>query len=183
MSTTYNINRKYISVVYTEDKVGMTNRLTLILTRRKMNIESLQTSETEVPGIFRFTIQLFTTAEMIRKVSKQFEKVVDVISAHYYLLDDVIMQEVALYKVPTRELIGSDQIERLMRKHFARILYVEQEFLIIEKTGNHDEINALFRELEKYGLLEFVRSGTLVITKESNHIHDQLEEIARMQTT
>ncbi|MDV7401338.1 acetolactate synthase small subunit, partial [Arthrospira platensis SPKY1] len=111
----------------------------MILTRRKMNIESLQTSETEVPGIFRFTIQLHTSEEMIQKVTKQFAKVVDVVSAHYYRPDEVIMQEVALYKVPTRELIGSDRIEKLIRKHYARILFVEPEFLIIEKTGDHKE--------------------------------------------
>lgn len=175
--------KKYIVVIYTEDKVGLTNRITLILTRRKMNIESLQTSETEVPGIFRFTIQLNTTPDQIEKVTKQFEKIVDVISAHYYLPKEVIIQEVALYKVPTKELIGSDRIEKLIRKHFARILFVEPEFLIIEKTGAHAEINDLFKELEQYGLQEFVRSGILAITKQNNDIHDQLEELARIQTS
>jgi acetolactate synthase-1/3 small subunit len=175
--------RKYIVVIYTEDKVGLTNRITLILTRRKMNIESLQTSETEVPGIFRFTIQLNTTPDQIQKVTKQFEKIVDVISAHYYLPKEVIIQEVALYKVPTKELVGSDRIEKLIRKHYARILFVEPEFMIIEKTGAHTEINDLFKELEQYGLQEFVRSGTLAITKQNNDIHEQLEDLARIQTS
>lgn len=178
-----NDSRKYVVVIYTEDKVGLANRITLVLTRRKMNIESLQTSETEVPGIYRFTLVLNTTQDLIQKVTKQFEKIVDVISAHYYLPSEVIIQEVALYKVPTKELVGSDRIEKLIRKHYARILYVEPDYLIIEKTGAHNEINALFVELEQYGLQEFVRSGTLAITKQSNDIHEKLEELARLQTS
>jgi acetolactate synthase-1/3 small subunit len=171
----------YVCVIYSEDKVGMTNRITLILTRRKMNIQSLQTSETEVPGIYRFTLLLSCSEDQIIKVVKQFEKVVDVISAHFYERHEVITQEVALYKVPTAELIGSDRIEKLTRKHYARILHVEQSFLIIEKTGTHEEIDALFQELDQYGLLEFVRSGLLAITRQSTDIHDQLEALANMQ--
>ena len=76
-----------------------------------------------------------------------------------------MFQEIALYKVPTINLIDEPNLESIIRRHNARILEIAREFTVIEKTGQSDEVEALFEELKKYDIRQFVRSGRVAITK------------------
>ncbi|RZK68205.1 MAG: acetolactate synthase small subunit, partial [Pedobacter sp.] len=87
--------------VYTENQVGLLTRIAIIFSRRKLNIESLNTSPSEVDSIHRFNIVITETEEVVRKVCRQLEKQVEVLKVYYNTNDDVIWQEMALYKVPT----------------------------------------------------------------------------------
>jgi acetolactate synthase-1/3 small subunit len=141
------------------------NRITIIFTRRHLNIESLAVSESALQGIFKFTIVIKTSQEVIEKVVKQIEKVVDVLRAYYLCQEEIIYQEIALYKVPTESLTQSTDIERLVRKYNARILEVTNEYTVIEKTGHKEETQLLFDDMKKFGVLQFTRSGRIAITK------------------
>jgi len=77
----------------------------------------------------------------------------------------MIYQEIALYKVSTKSLMESDEIEKLIRIHNARILEITPEYTVIEKTGHKEETQELFTELNKYGVLQFIRSGRIAITR------------------
>ena len=77
----------------------------------------------------------------------------------------MIFQEIALYKVPTQALMESDQVEKLIRKHNARILEITPEFTVIEKTGHKEETQELFNGLVEYGILQFIRSGRVALTR------------------
>lgn len=167
---------RYTISVFTEDIVGLLNRVTIIFTRRKINIESIAASESEVPGVHRYTIVISENEDVVQKVVLQLEKQVEIIKAVYHLDKDIVYQEIALYKVPTNVLTAGNEAERIVRSHYARVLSVEANFTVIEKTGHKEETQALFDDLEPFGILEFVRSGRIAITKPMRTLTSIVEE-------
>lgn len=163
--------------VFTEDNVGLLNRVTIIFTRRKINIESITASESEVHGVHRYTIVVSEPEDSVRKVVLQIEKQVEVVKAFYHREDEIVYQEIALYKVPTQKIIAGGDAEYIVRKHNARLISVENEFTILEKTGHKEETQELFDELEPFGVLEFVRSGRVAITKPMKTLKSYVDEL------
>ena len=172
---------RYTISVFTEDIVGMLNRVTIIFTRRKINIESIAASESEIPNIHRYTLVISEAEDMVKKVVLQLEKQVEVVKAVYHKDSEVVYQEIALYKVPTEVLLSGGEAEKIVRAHHARVLSVEPAFTVIEKTGHKEETQALFDELEPYGMLEFVRSGRVAITKPMKTLKSIVEELENVQ--
>lgn len=171
MESAYNIS------VFTENSVGMLNRITIIFTRRHINIESITASESEIDGIHRYTIVVKEPKEVVRKVVSQIEKQIEVVKAFYHADDEVVYQEIALYKLPTNMIASGGDAERIVRAHHARILTIESEFTILEKTGYPEEIKDLFNELKPFGLLEFVRSGRVAISKPMKTLEEHIEDM------
>ena len=160
--------------IFTENSIGLLNRITTIFTKRHLSIESLNTSESEVQGVYRFTIVVKTNDELIQKIVKQIEKQIEVIQAVYHLDEDTVFQEIALYKVSTEKASEENLVERLIRDNNARILSMEQDFMIVEKTGHKDETEELLDFLRPYGILEFVRSGRVSVIKPENELHKRI---------
>lgn len=169
--------REFTLSVLTEDKSGLLNHITIIFTRRKLNISSLNVSTTEVAGVSRFTIVLTTTREKVEKVIKQIRKLIDVLGAFVYDEDQIYYQEIALYKVPTSAFLNGNMIETLVRNNGARILVIEEDHIIIEKTGHKHETHELYKALEPHGLLEFVRSGRVAISKSKRKTEAYIKEL------
>jgi len=159
------MKKRFTISVFTEDIVGLLNRVTIVFTRRKINIESIAASDSEVQNIHRYTIVVNETEDLVKKVTLQLDKQVEVIKAVYHVDEEIIYQEIALFKVPTDILMQGGEAEHIVRAHHARVLSVEPEFTVIEKTGHKEETQHLFDELEPFGILEFVRSGRVAITK------------------
>lgn len=155
---------------FSENHIGLLNRITIIFTRRQVNIESLTVSGSALPGIHKFTIVVHDLPEKVEKVVRQIEKLVEVLKAFSHTEDEVIHQEIALYKVPTKALVEGDIIEQTIREHHARILEVRPEYTVIELTGHKEETQALFDVLNNYGLLQFTRSGRIAVTKSSKEL-------------
>jgi acetolactate synthase-1/3 small subunit len=128
-------------------------------------------------GIHRFTIVVNVSEEQVKMLVAQLDKQVDVIKAFYYEIDEIIYQEVALYKVPTSVFSDGEQVERLVRSHHARILEIEQEYTVIEKTGHQHETEALLQDLTEIGIFEFVRSGRVAIVKPMEQLSKYLESL------
>ncbi|MEQ9288133.1 MAG: acetolactate synthase small subunit [Cyclobacteriaceae bacterium] len=172
------MEKEFTLSVLTENRAGLLNQISIIFTRRKINIDSLNVSTTEVPGISRFTIVVTSTRERIEKVVGQIRKLIDVLGAFLYEQDQIYYQEIALYKVPTKVFLNGNSIENLVRSNGARILVIEEDHIVIEKTGHKSETHDLYEKLEPLGLLEFVRSGRVAISqskrKTEAYIH-QLE--------
>jgi len=163
--------------VLTENKSGLLNAITIIFTRRKINIEALNVSETEIEGVSRFTIVINSCYDKAEQVVKQLNKVIEVLGAFLYSEDEVYYQEVALFKMGTAAFINNNTIERVVRNNGARILVIEKEHIIIEKTGHRDEIRALKAKLEPFGLLEYVRSGRVAISKTRRKTQEFVREL------
>jgi acetolactate synthase-1/3 small subunit len=172
--------QEFTITVYTENQIGLLNRIAVIFSRRKINVESLNTSVTEAPGIHRFTIVISETEDMVRKIARQIEKQVDVLKAYYNTADEIIWQELALYKVSTTEVAEKLQVERLLRRYGARAVVIRNDYTVFETTGHREETDALIEVLAPYGLIEFVRSARVAIIKASNGFHEKLKEFEAM---
>lgn len=155
----------YTITIYCENQVGLLSRLTSILTRRKINIESLTTSSTVREGIHCITLVIQLSPEKIQNLVLQIEKQIEVLKAHFHEDQEIIFQEVALFKLPTAAAKNQTVIEQLVRNHHARIISVEPDFMVVEKTGHEAEIEFMVQELLPYGLLNFARSGRVAIPK------------------
>ena len=169
--------REFTLSVLTEDKSGLINQLTIIFTKRKININSLNVSVTEVKGVSRFTIVIETSKDMIDNIVKQIRKLIDVLGAFVYEEDQIFYQEIALYKVPKYAIVDGESIEDLVSKSGARILVVETDYMIIEKTGKARETHDLYQKLEPFGLLEFIRSGRVAISKSTRKTEAYIKEL------
>ena len=170
------MKQEYNLTIYTEHQVGLLNRIAIMFSRRKINIESLNTSPSEVEGIHRFNIVINETEETVRKIVRQIEKQVDVLKAYFNTNDNIIWQELALYKVPTEIIAEKVKVERLLRTYGARVVAIRKDYTIFETTGQREETDRLIKVLEPYGLIEFVRSARVAIIKDSKGFHEKLKE-------
>jgi len=161
------MKQEYIITVFSEDHIGLLSRITIIFTRRKINIDSLTVSESAIAGVFKFTIVIHETADRVAKVVGQLEKIVDVLKVFANTNDEMIFQELALYKVPTECLFESDSVEKVIRNSGARILEITRDFVVVEKTGHKHETQQLFEELNQFGVTQFIRSGRVAITRDN----------------
>ncbi len=170
------MKQEYTITVYTENQVGLLNRIAIMFSRRKINIESLNTSPSEIEGIHRFTIVIHEMEEVVRKLVRQIEKQVDVLKAYYNTNEEIVWQELALYKVPTDVIAEKAKVERLLREHGARAVVIRKDYTIFETSGHREETDNLIGVLEPFGLIEFVRSARVAIIKNSSGFHEKLKE-------
>lgn len=168
--------REYTITAFSENFTGLLNHITIIFTRRKINIESIIASETEIKGIFRHTIVVNANKDQVDKIVKQLEKIVEVIKAFAYREDKIVHREIALYKIVNRPDIMID-LDPVMKGSDAKIIYIEKDYLVIEKTGHKIETQELFEKLKIFGVREFARSGRVAINKPMLHLSHYLEEI------
>jgi acetolactate synthase-1/3 small subunit len=175
------MKERYTLSIFTEDVVGILSRVNGIFTRRKINIESIAASESEIKDIYRYTMVVEASEEEIRKIALQIEKQIEVIAATYYLDSEIVYQEIALYKMSNDALLAGSNVEKILRTHQARILSVEKEFTVIEKTGHQEETQQLFDELKPYGILEFVRSGRVAISKPMETLSSLVNKLEGLQ--
>ena len=162
--------------IYSENNVGLLNRISAIFLKRHINIESLTTSQSEINDVFRFVIIVKLEEEGVKKLINQIEKQVDVIRAFYHTDEETIFQESALYKVKSSALFEERHIQNIIKDSHANIVTVSPEYFVIEKTGFRNETDRLYHDLEPFGLLQFVRSGRISVTKSKMGISEILKK-------
>lgn len=160
--------------IYTENNLGLLNRISAIFLKRHINIESLTTSQSEIKDIFRFVIVVNASEFMIKRLVKQIEKQIEVIASFYHTDDQTIFLETALYKVKSKSLFDEKHIQKIIKNSQANIVTVSPNYFVIEKTGWREETEKLYNSLEPYGLLQFVRSGRISVSKEAMNISNIL---------
>ncbi|NQV74779.1 MAG: acetolactate synthase small subunit [Bacteroidetes bacterium] len=173
--------QEYNITVYTENQIGLLNRIAIIFTRRKINIHSLNTSPSEIESIHRFNIVVQETEDVVRKLSRQIEKQVEVLKVYFNTNEDVIWQELALYKVPTDTIAEKASVERLLRENGARVVVIRKDYTVFETTGHREETDALIKILQPFGLIEFVRSARVAIIKDSDGFNRKLREFEKAE--
>ncbi|MDM1409077.1 acetolactate synthase small subunit [Myroides sp. DF42-4-2] len=169
-------NKTFTVSIFTENTIGMLNRITIIFTRRHLNIDSITASETEVKNVHRYTIVLKTSESKIDKVIGQIDKLIDVLRVFVHEDNEVIHQEMALYKIKTTEL-KSNNIEQVVRENNAKVLTVDSDYIVIEKTGHKIETQILFEKLKPFGVLEFACSGRVAVTKPMKELSTYLKDL------
>ncbi len=172
----------YTISIYTENNIGLLNRISSIFLRRHINLVSFTASVSEIKNVYRFTIVVNITEEQVKKIIGQIEKQVEVIKAFYHTDDETIYQETALFKIDSKLLFEERQIQNVIKESNASIVTVTPEFFVLEKTGRRVEVDSLYNKLEPFGLMQFVRSGRIAVTKEKMHISKILESFSEEVT-
>ena len=108
--------RNYTISIYAENNVGLLSRVSAIFLKRHINIDSLNTSMSEIENIFRFVIVSQLSEEQVKKIVKQIDKQIEVIKAFYHTDEETIFQESALYKVKSNSLFEQRQIQNVIKK-------------------------------------------------------------------
>ena len=169
----------YTLIVHSENIAGLLNQITAVFTRRQINIESINASASSIKGVHRYTITAWSDEDTIIKVTKQIEKKIDVLQAHYYVDNEIFMQEVALFKISTPTLLENPLISKTIRRYGARIMEANSVYAVVEKSGVTDEITALRTELDTFNcVLQYVSSGRIAVTRDTaEHVNEYLEKI------
>ncbi|PSG90764.1 acetolactate synthase small subunit [Aurantibacter aestuarii] len=160
----------YTVSIYTENNIGLLNRVSAIFQRRHINIESINSSISEIENVTKWTILVIVTEEQMKKVIGQIEKQVEVIRAYYHTDDEIIYQESCLFKMKSDLLFEAPQIQNLIKDHNARLVTVNKDFFVIEKSGRTEEIETLYQTLKTYGISQFTRAGRIAVSKERMEI-------------
>lgn len=160
----------YTVSIYTENNIGLLNRISAIFQRRHINIESINSSKSEIKSVSRITLLVKITENQMKKIIGQIEKQVEVIKAYYHLDEQTIYQESCLFKLSADLLIDNDEIQQIINNKTTKVINIQKDFFVLEKSGNKEEIEALYHILEKHGIMQFVRSGRIAITKDKMEI-------------
>ena len=166
--------QEYTLNIFTENNVGLINKIAILFSKRKINIKSLNTSPSEIQNIYRFTIVVDETETVINNIVKQIERIIDVLKVYVNTNDEIIWQKLALFKISTPILMKEIKVERLLREQGARAVVIREDFTVFETTGQDTEIQNLIKTLEPYGIVEFVQSGRIAIIKNSEGIHSKI---------
>ncbi|MBC3758051.1 MULTISPECIES: acetolactate synthase small subunit [Hyunsoonleella] len=162
--------------VYTENNIGLLNRISAIFQRRHINIESLTTSQSEIKDVNRFVIVVKITEDQAIKVVRQIEKQVETIRAYYHTNEETIFTENCMFKIRSELLFEEPQIQNIIKDSESRIVTVNREFFVLESTGRRHEIEKLREKLDAFGIMQFVRSGRIAVTKDEMKVSEILEE-------
>lgn len=168
-------NKLYTVSIYTENNIGLLNRISAIFQRRHINIESINSSVSEIENVSKWTIVVKLTEDQMKKIIGQIEKQVEVIKAYYHTEEETIYQESCLFKIKSDLLFEERQIQNIIKESNARIVTVNKAFFVLEKSGRRSEIELLHRELSAFGILQFTRSGRIAVTKTPMEITKMLE--------
>ena len=170
---------KYTISIYTENSVGLLNRISAIFQRRHINIESFNSSMTEIENVQRWTILVITSESFIKKIVGQINRQVEVIQAYYHRDEETIYQESCLFKIKSSLLFDDRKIQNIIKESNAIIVTVNSEFFVIEKSGRTHELDELYEKLNKYGILQYVRSGRIAVTKSPMMISEKLSNFKK----
>ena len=161
--------------VLVENKPGVLTRVAGLFARRAFNIKSLTVGETERADISRMTIIVDAADQPLEQVTKQLNKLVNVLKIVELPPEDSVERRMALLKVraddETRTAVL--QIVDLFRAH---VVHVSPGMVIIESVGTHSKLQALLETLEPYGVREVVQSGAVAISRNPKSLTDQIKE-------
>ena len=169
-------NKKFTVSIYTENNIGILNRLSAIFLKRHINIESLTVSKSEIDHISRFTVVVILPETLMKKVIGQLNKQIEVVKAFYHTEDEIIYQETAMFKIASKHMFD-EEIQSKLKLWRASIVAITERYLVIEMTGLKEDIDRLYDKLKPYGLLQFVRSGRIAITRPRMAISELLQEV------
>ncbi len=158
--------------VLVEDQPGVLARIAGLFSRRGFNIESLAVGPTEQDGVSRMTIVVNVEEHPLEQVTKQLNKLVNVLKIVELEPDQSVLREIMLVKVKAEPAFRSQVLE-IVTLFRAKVVDVAPEAVTIEATGNADKLAALLKVLEPYGIKELVQSGMVAIGRGPRSITDR----------
>jgi acetolactate synthase-1/3 small subunit len=161
--------RQHIISVLVENRVGVLARVAGLFTGRGFNIESLAVAETEDPSLSRMTLVTSGDARIIEQVTKQLNKLVDVIKVVDLSRENFVDRELILVKVKAEPEVRAE-ILRITDIFRGNIIDVSPKSYIVEVTGDEDKIQAFIDLVKPLGILEVVRTGPIALSRGSKAI-------------
>ena len=162
-------------VALVEDRPGVLTRIASMFRRRGFNIASLAVGKSEQPGLSRMTFVVTGDEDTVSQVTKQLDKLIEVIRVSNITSEEMVARELALVKVKATAASRAEiiQIVNLFR---AGIVDVGAQSMVIEATGEEDKINALQNLLQPFGILEMLRTGVVAMVRgqSSGRVNDGL---------
>jgi acetolactate synthase-1/3 small subunit len=163
---------KHTLSVLVENKPGVLARIAALFSRRGFNIDSLAVGETEYPDVSRMTVVVDVEDLPLEQVTKQLNKLVEVLKVVELEPQSAVQRQVMLIKV--RADAGTrSQVLEMVQMFRAKVVDVATDSLTIEATGNTDKLKALLAVLEPYGVKELVQSGLVAIGRGPRSITDR----------
>ena len=164
---------KHTLSVLVEDKPGLLTRVAGLFARRGFNIESLAVGHSEIEGLSRITVVVDVEELPLEQVTKQLNKLINVIKIVELDPDQAVQREHLLIKVRVDNATRS-QILEAVNLFRARVVDVSTDALVIEVTGDSGKVQALLRVLEPYGIREIAQSGLLAIGRGGKSISERV---------
>ena len=158
--------------VLVEDQPGVLARIASLFSRRGFNIESLAVGPTEIPGVSRMTIAVSVEGLPLEQVTKQLNKLVNVLKIVELDREASVQREILLVKVRA-DLESRSRVLEAVQLFRAKVVDVSPESVVIEATGNADKLDALLRVLEPFGIKELVQSGMVAIGRGARSMSDK----------
>jgi len=165
------MSRHTLSVLV-EDQPGVLARIASLFARRGFNIESLAVGPTEAAGVSRMTIVVNVAESPLEQVTKQLNKLINVLKIVELDNSAAVQRELLLVKVKADSKTRSAILETVSLFR-AKVVDVAPDAITIEATGNHDKIQALLKVLEEYGIKELVQSGMVAIGRGTKAVSDR----------
>jgi acetolactate synthase I/III small subunit len=167
----------YTLSIFTTNTIGLLNRITIIFTRRRLNIESLTVCETERKNVSRFTIVMrHESRDAVEKLVRQIRKVVDVLAVFGYLDHEIVFNEIALFKLAT-PLGGTPlNIKEINLDWNAKVVHWGLDYVVIEKNGTEVEIAEFYQYMKNWEILEYLKSGRVAVGKTEKGLVEYLPE-------
>ncbi|MGA8979072.1 MAG: acetolactate synthase small subunit [Pedococcus sp.] len=163
---------KHTLSVLVENKPGVLARIAALFSRRGFNIDSLAVGPTEHPEISRMTVVVDVDALPLEQVTKQLNKLVEVLKIVELEPTASVQREILLVKVRT-DLQSRSHVLETVQLFRAKVVDVASDTLTIEVTGNRDKLAAFLEVLEPFGVKELVQSGMVAIGRGSRSITDR----------
>ncbi len=162
------MKREYIVVAFVNNQISVLNRITSAYLKRHINIESLNVSESYIKGVSTVVISAITTKETTEMIVNQLGNAIDILNVQFYLQEELVYKEMALYKVSARIVDNKRRFDYILNSSHGRVIEINNEFLILEKSGSRTELEKLRDKLDSMNMLSgFSRSGNVVLHRES----------------
>jgi acetolactate synthase-1/3 small subunit len=156
---------KHTIAILVEDQPGVMSRVAGLFTRRGFNIDSIAVGHSETPGISRMTIIVNGDHKVLEQVTKQLNKLIDVIRVRDIPAENILERELVLVKVHTESLSVRAEIIQLVEIFKAKVVYVERNTLTIEMSGDEEKVAGFLKLLAPFGVKEIVRTGRIAIAR------------------
>ncbi len=160
---------KHTLAVLVENRYGVLSRVAGLFARRGYNIDSLAVGVTEDPTISRMTIVVRGDDLVLEQVTKQLNKLIDVIRVTDLGSEDTVERELALIKV-NADVNNRSEIMQIADIFRAKIIDVASKSMVIEVTGDENKIKAIEQLLKPFGIKEMVRTGKIALRRGSKSV-------------
>ncbi|GET45210.1 acetolactate synthase small subunit [Capnocytophaga felis] len=169
--------KTYTITIYSENQLGLLNRVTGIFLRRHIDMESINVSKSEIDNVFRMIIVTHTTQKWVEHIVKQIEKQIEIIKVFYHTDEEIISLENSLFKMsPTSLFDEQAPVQTIIQRNNATIAAVYKDFYVISKTGTRESIEQLYKELKPYGIMQFSGSARIAVSKAEMNVSPLLNK-------